>query len=528
MEGPELQQDHAFSGEIIDRMYWKLFPPQAVSMLASAITLFLNGIIVSRFLSPNPLIIIGITTPVLNLLNALGMLFSCAGTVSGGHALGRGDTKKLNRIFSAVVGMTLALGLVLFLFFLFFPEVLARGNLTAVDRENLLSYMHGWNLSIIPMLLNSSLLVFLQLGNQSSKGTVGTIITTVCITLGGFLNAVVFHGGFAGAGIIMFLSQLLPLLFYVFTFITCDNLPRYEFGTPDKQIITDILKFGMPTSIDNILFTVAMMVITINLQINYPAVYTASYGILNSIAQFLSMFDYANINVGSILSSMVTGEMDITSMKELYRRMIRHSFLTDLIFHGLLFIFAGPFLSLFTSEPDVIAESTIMLRLYLSCAFMYAFNQQLLNIYVALGKVRLVCIINVLCTGFYMISSGFVMPLLIGPHGIRCYNPVSQILTALTILGICIVQNRHFPRNPEELFLLDRNVKDAPSMDAVIRSPEDCAHAGERLQNFCKAQGYDSRLSFFSCLCVEELADYILLQNQEKGVDKVQIDLFVS
>ena len=209
----------------------------------------------------------------------------------------------------------------------------------------------------------------------------------------------------------------------------------------------------------------------------------------------------------ALIGSVLVGERDVDSLRELPRDMIR---VTGPVFasaYALLFIFAKPLAVLFGAESGDVALFVTAIRLYNLWFFTDVIKCSAACLYRALGQVKEVCI--------YMALQNLAFPALVcwlGKHiglwFVLCHQWIAEGLLILVFIGIYAVHAGHLPRSIFRITWVPSSlaVPAADRYSTSIRSREDVSRASEELNAFCLRRGLPSRTAYFAALCVEELA----------------------
>lgn len=91
-------------------LYWRLLPSAIGSLLTASVASLIDVVILSYFLGPDMLAVVGLCMPVYMLVNTLGMLIASGAATLYAQYLGEGNKEEALRYFSISVAHTLLCG----------------------------------------------------------------------------------------------------------------------------------------------------------------------------------------------------------------------------------------------------------------------------------------------------------------------------------------------------------------------------------------------------------------------------------
>ncbi len=110
-----------------------------------------------------------------------------------------------------------------------------------------------------------------------------------------------------------------------------------------------------------------------------------------------------------------------------------------------------------------------------------------------------------------MVMSLILAPIM-GALGIWIAQIAAGLFPAAAILIYTVTVSRKFPRSIEDKLVLreDFGVPEEDRIDISIKTEDDIFATSEKVMNFCTERGLDFRRSFYSGLCIEEMAGNIV------------------
>ena len=508
-------------------LFLKLLPIQIFVNLASSLSRFVNGLIIGNSLSPAAMIASGVVSPLFNIIGGISTIVSTGAGILCGNYMGKGDTRKVDQVFSAsmiLLGVSGILFTVICFFFANPLAVLLRAEQSVIPET--VAYIRGVALGILPMLILPCLMTFLQMCNRSGVSLLATIVLAVLNAIFDLLVIRVWNGDIFGVGAATSLSQLLVTAGLIIYFLIRKDLVSFRKETPEKSMIVDILKYGSPASLAGILYSIR------NIFLNSYASSVGGKDAVNALAilgSFGGFLDAFNIGVGNtltMLASVFIGERDSGSLKRLMK-ITAIAGLTLCLFKFLIvYPFAGNISVLFGAHDSVVGLSKELLIFYAWCAPFNIFTLILIGVYQSLGRVRM-------CNMIYPVNC-IIVPLLCCIvltrfFGIRaiwaCYT-ISEIITLSVLCLTAVFRKKKLLINVDDLLNLPEEFDTTNKYSISVRKLSEVVEVSRNIEAFCKDKGIDSRRSMLAGLCMEEMAGNVVEHGFEKDRKENTIDIF--
>ena len=508
-------------------LFLKLLPIQIFVNLASSLSRFVNGLIIGNSLSPAAMIASGVVSPLFNIIGGISTIVSTGAGILCGNYMGKGDTRKVDQVFSAsmiLLGVSGILFTVICFFFANPLAILLRAEQSVIPET--VAYIRGVALGILPMLILPCLMTFLQMCNRSGVSLLATIVLAVLNAIFDLLVIRVWNGDIFGVGAATSLSQLLVTAGLIIYFLIRKDLVSFRKETPEKSMIVDILKYGSPASLAGILYSIR------NIFLNSYASSVGGNDAVNALAilgSFGGFLDAFNIGVGNtltMLASVFIGERDSGSLKRLMK-ITAIAGLTLCLFKFLIvYPFAGNISVLFGAHDSVVGLSKELLIFYAWCAPFNIFTLILIGVYQSLGRVRM-------CNMIYPVNC-IIVPLLCCIvltrfFGIRaiwaCYT-ISEIITLSVLCLTAVFRKKKLLINVDDLLNLPEEFDTTNKYSISVRKLSEVVEVSRNIEAFCKDKGIDSRRSMLAGLCMEEMAGNVVEHGFEKDRKENTIDIF--
>ena len=367
----------------IDMTTGSLFP----KILTFTIPLLLTGIlqlvynaadvmVVGKYVGSQSLAAVGATTNLVQLLTNLFIGLSTGSGVVAAKYIGASDGKATHRSVQSAMLLSIISGIVMACVGFFLSPSILRLMGTPEDILPLsVTYLKIFFLGTPASMIYNFGSSILRASGDSKRPLYMLIISGLVNVSLNLLFVIVFKMNVSGVALATIISQYLSALFIIvslanndgFTHLTLGHLRFYK-----KELI-EIIKIGLPAGIQGSLFSVSNVLIQSSIN-SFGAVAIAGntasasidgiiYTSTNSVAQAAMTFTSQNYGAGKI-----------KRIRSVYFESIGLAVLFCIILGLVFFNFSDALLSVFTSEPDVIATGSIRLQMF---ACVYLINSML-------------------------------------------------------------------------------------------------------------------------------------------------------
>lgn len=507
--------------EMLTRLFYKLLPVQILIAAMGAVNSIVDGVIAGRCIDASTVGVVGLYFSFVSVLNAIASMLLGGTSVLCGRSMGRGDLNKTNRIFSLNISVTLIIGAVLTLMSYVIPGAMADIlGANAELKAPLITYIRGYAVGLIPLLLAQQVAAFLQMERQDTRGMVGVLCMIVSNIVLDILLVAVLHLGVAGLALATSLSNWIYLLVLLPYYFSGKAQLKYNRKNIDKKDLWPMLRIGFPGAL--LVFCLAIRGLVIN---RILLTYSGSDGLSAQAA--LSMVNglFIAIALGTgavlrILASVFFGEGDKDSLKKLLRIAFTRLVPQSLAVTVIILLLATPLSLLFFPDrtSEVFELTHQLFIIYSFCVPLIVLCQIETNYLQAGGHNIYVNVLSVFDGFFAMVIPAVLLAPHFGATGVWLANPIGIILTLLCTVVYTFIFWRRKPKNDYEWMLLrpDFGVPDKDRLDITICSMKDVVNTAAKVQKFCEEHGMNHRISMFSALCLEEMAANVV----EHGFNK--------
>lgn len=338
--------------------------------------------VVGHFSGKEAMAAVGGNAPVIGLLVNLFVGISLGSNVIIAKSIGQKDNEKISKAVHTSVVVALLGGL----FLAVLGELLAPGVVKMLDVPGdvyplAVKYLRIY-LAGMPVILlyNFEAAIFRSCGNTQTP--------LVALVVSGILNVVLNLFFVRGLGMdvdgVATATVLSNLVSSVILFVA---LMRTELAVrinPRKlrvhgDVLGQILKIGIPAGIQGMIFSFANIIIQSAVNSLGTTVMAAS-----SAAYNLEIFSYYIMNSFGQTCTTFVGQNYGAGKGDRCRKVLKLCLLQSIVstaaVSGLILLFSHPLLSIFNTDPDVIAAGQIRLE-YIFFAYLFSFAQEVLSGY---------------------------------------------------------------------------------------------------------------------------------------------------
>lgn len=380
---------------------------------------------------------VGLTFPITMLISAFACLPGMGGAPLASIAIGQGDTRKAQRYLNQAALLLLLISLVMTVFCLLFlqPMLLLFG----ADGSTL-----PYAKSYLEIYLLGTVFVELALGLNPFINTQGFLFTgTISVVIGAVLNIVldpllmyVLKLDVRGAALATVLSQMVSCV-WILSFLRSSRSGirlslremRMHGGT-----IREICALGVSPFTFRVNESLVMILLNRLLRVyggNAAELHLASMTILNSISQIFFMPLLGVVNGAQPILSYNFGARNYARVQETvhYARVLSVS-CAVLMWAGIM-LFPQGICLLFNNNPQLVALTTVTLRIMFCTSFALGFQMINQNAFVAMGNTGYSFFFGIMRKLLLLVPLAFILPHCMGVWGIYAAEAISNPVTTL-------------------------------------------------------------------------------------------------
>ncbi len=354
-----------FENYPVPKAVTKLALPTTVGMLVMVVYNLVDTYFIGLTGDSLQVASVSIAMPVFLILVACGNLFGAGGSANISRSLGKKEFDKVKLISSFTVWSAVILGIIVgFIAFFTMDNIV---SMIGADEESF-NYVRGYLLwlfygSVFLILSNTLAYLFRSEGN--------TKVAMFGMMIGTFTNVVLdpififsLDYGVVGAAIATVVANFLACIYYVGQMFKIKDsylsisIKDFKY---DTRIAKDILVIGIPSSLNNILISIATIVYNVFL-VKYGTVAVASMGIVIKLNMLCIML-FMGIGIGvQPLFGYTYGAKMYDRLKESIKFSTKIAVITGTICFIAYYFAPEFFMSIFINDPEVIEQGAKMLK----------------------------------------------------------------------------------------------------------------------------------------------------------------------
>lgn len=407
--------------------------PTMVGMLINALynladTYFVGG------LGTDAMGAVTVAFPLGQIIVGLGLLFGNGAAAYLSRLLGRGDRDMANKVTSTALYSGIVIGAVMILFSMIFLQPILRQT-GALD--SVMPYAVSYaRIYIVFSIFN----VFNVTMNNivSSEGAAKTAM--LALMAGAVLNVALdpifiytMGLGVAGAAIATAVSQMVSTVVYLIYISRKKSVFSFSIKEVSltKDILSEILKIGIPTMLFQILTSLSISMINQAAK-EYGASALAAMGPVTKILSMGTLIVFGFLKGFQPIAGFSYGARNYSRLREAIRTAILWSTIFCAVFGLIAAIFPTQIMSLFTKDDmEMVQIGTIALRVNGLSFLLFGFYTVYSFLFLVMGKAKEGCFLGACRQGICFVPVILLLPGLLGLNGVLYAQPIADILSAI-------------------------------------------------------------------------------------------------
>ncbi|MCG8485760.1 MAG: MATE family efflux transporter [Clostridia bacterium] len=417
--------------------------PATLGLLVTAIYNFVDAIFVGR-LGTSQMGAASIAFPISMVIIGLGLTLGIGVASYISRLLGKKEIRQANKAASTAFFSSIILALIVIVPSLIFLEPLLKAFGAT---PTILPYAKDYSYIFI----GGSILTVVNITMNNIARAQGAARTSMqALIVGAVLNIILdplfiftFGYGIKGAAIATVISQAVStilLLAYLFSDKSVIKISAKDF-TLSKEIVTEILKIGMPNLMLQLLSSASMGLIN-SAAVPYGDAAVAAMGIVNRVFAIGSFVIHGFSKGFQPLAGYSFGAKKYSRLQELKDKSLRWTTTFCFILAVIQIIFARPIVGMFSDDIMVLDIGIRALRAYSIMFPLFGFQVIYMTLFLSIGQATEGSLISTGRQGIFFIPLVFILPRLIGLDGVIFSQPIADFLTTLLTLIFSIQLNR--------------------------------------------------------------------------------------
>lgn len=427
----------------IPKALMSLGVPIMIGMLINALYNLVDAYFVGG-LGESQMGAISIVFPLGQVVVGLGLMFGNGAASYLSRLLGRGEKESADQVASTALYSSVSIGVIIILLATLFMEpILTMLGATETILPYALTYARIYVISCVFNVFNVTM--------NNIVSSEGAAKTTMCaLLLGAVLNTVLdpifiytLNLGVAGAAIATAISQMvstLVYLIYVFRKKSAFSFCIKQF-VPTKEIMTEILKIGIPTLTFQILTSLSIALIN-RAANSYGDAVIAGMGAVTRITSMGTLIVFGFLKGFQPIAGFSYGAKKFNRLREAIKISTLWSTIFCVVVGFLVAIFSKQIISQFTTgneEMILVGQKSLIANGF--SFVLFGFYTVYSSLFLALGKGAAGFFLGACRQGICFIPIILMLPTVWGINGIMYAQPIADILSAA--ITVCMAVKLH-------------------------------------------------------------------------------------
>ena len=427
----------------IPKALMSLGVPIMIGMLINALYNLVDAYFVGG-LGESQMGAISIVFPLGQVVVGLGLMFGNGAASYLSRLLGRGEKESADQVASTALYSSVSIGVIIILLATLFMEpILTMLGATETILPYALTYARIYVISCVFNVFNVTM--------NNIVSSEGAAKTTMCaLLLGAVLNTVLdpifiytLNLGVAGAAIATAISQMvstLVYLIYVFRKKSAFSFCIKQF-VPTKEIMTEILKIGIPTLTFQILTSLSIALIN-RAANSYGNAVIAGMGAVTRITSMGTLIVFGFLKGFQPIAGFSYGAKKFNRLREAIKISTLWSTIFCVVVGFLVAIFSKQIISQFTTgneEMILVGQKSLIANGF--SFVLFGFYTVYSSLFLALGKGAAGFFIGACRQGICFVPIILMLPTVWGINGIMYAQPIADILSAA--ITVCMAVKLH-------------------------------------------------------------------------------------
>ena len=407
--------------------------PTMIGMLINALynlvdTYFVGG------LGTDQMGAVTVAFPLGQIVVGLGLLFGNGAAAYLSRLLGRGDKDTANKVASTAIYSGVSIGAVVILFSVIFLEPILK---QAGAIESVMPYAITYTRIYIVF----SIFNVFNVTMNNIVSSEGAAKTAMCALMAGaVLNVILdpvfiytLNLGVAGAAIATAISQIVSTLVYLYYILRKKSV--FSFSIKEccfaKEIMSEILKIGIPTLIFQLLTSLSISMINSAAK-EYGGSALAAMGPVTKIMSMGTLIVFGFLKGFQPIAGFSYGAKKFDRLREAIKTAILWSTAFCVIFGVIAAVFSTQIVSLFTKEDaEMVRVGSTALRANGLSFVLFGFYTVYSFLFLVMGKAAEGCILGACRQGICFVPAILILPAVWGLSGVLYAQPAADIISAI-------------------------------------------------------------------------------------------------
>ncbi|WAA13319.1 MATE family efflux transporter [Fervidibacillus halotolerans] len=425
------------TNQSVKKVFFQYLFPTIVGMIFMSINIVIDGIFVGNGIGSIALASVNIAVPVFSIILAISLWIGTGGGALYSMALGENNKQFARKIFSfsivIIILITLIIGFVCF----FNVENLSYALGANEDTiKYVIDYLSVLLLFGVFMAIENALSVFVRNDGNPQLAMVSLIVTALANILLNYLMIYILQLEVKGAAIATVSSGGIGMVVLLTHFFKKDRTLKFIPFQWSLNMINRIISIGFPSFLAEagmLVFVIGYNLMAVKLAGTNGV---AAFSVINYLHSFIFL---AFIGIGSSIQPMISyyyGAKLIERIQETIKIAEKMSFLLGVLVFVLGFVATNVLVSLFgISSTEIKTLATEGLRLFFTSYLFMGINFTYTTYFQSIGQIKPAVGIIIMRQFILLIVALWILPQLIGVHGIWLSVPVVEMLVVIFLMA---------------------------------------------------------------------------------------------
>jgi len=421
--------------------------PSIGMMIVTSIYGVVDGLFISNLVGSDAFAAVNLIMPFVMIFGAVGFMLGTGGSALVAKTLGEGDTEKANQIFSMLIYVVVAFGIVFTICGIIFLKPIA--TMLGATQE-LLGYCISYGtillLALTFFMLQTTFQTFFVVAEKPGMGLTISIASGLTNIVLDFLFIAVFHWGVAGAATATALSQIVGgFIPFVYFFKKNDSLLGLTKPKWNGKALLHSCTNGSSEMMTNLSMSLVNMLYNFQLMKIAGKNGISAYGIIMYVT-FIFSGVFIGYSIGSApIISYHYGAANKDEMKSLFKKSLVIVVFFATIMTFLAELLAMPLAKVFVGyDPELLTMTCRALRLF-SLSFLFSgVNMFASAFFTALNNGAISALISFLRSLVFEVMMILLLPVIWGLDGIWFAVVIAEILTLVITITMFATKKKQY------------------------------------------------------------------------------------
>ena len=437
MQEEKEMQDEKLGTAPLGGLIFSLAIPAVVAQLINVVYNMVDRIYIGHIpdVGTEALAGLGLSLPVILLVQAFSALAGMGGAPKASIQLGKGDREAAERILGNSV--TMLIGFAVFLtvgFYLVKEPLLYLFGASDATLPYAQDYLNIYLVGTIFVMAYQGLNMYISCQGHARTAMISVLIGAI-LNIG--LDPIFIFGlhmGIKGAALATILSQGVSAVWVVrFLLSRRTGLKiRVKNMRLNARVAGGILALGVSPFIMQSTESLINIVLNRGLQQYGGDIYVGVLTILQSVMQLIVIPVHGFSQGVQPIISYNYGARQIERVRKTFQIALSVIWGFSFLFTGMVMLFPQVFVSLFTSQPEMLEQSASKLPIFLAGLLIFGIQMTCQNTFMGLGKAKISLFIALWRKVILLIPLALILPQFAGVDGIYWSEPIADTVSALT------------------------------------------------------------------------------------------------